>query len=454
MSIQHQTLEQQARPLAEELIAYALRNGKKHGVTDVEITISKSDNLELAVEKRVLVDSQSGIEQGINITLFAGARSISFSTNSFDKDALKQSIDENAKVLRYVPENPYGVLLDSADVYHGSVPDLDLFDGTDVDVKDMVQYATDIEIAALAQPEVKGTRSTSFKRTLSEDFVMATNGVVLFIRGTSYSASIEAIAERDGKMQADGEYARVVHFSDLPEPELIGESAAATVIARLGSTTPKTMKDVPVVLDRNAASRYFSILYNAMDGENVYKGTTFFKDKLGEQVVSAEINLLDNPHVVRGLESQVRDSAGLQSRPIQFIENGILREYNSNLEESRKLNRSPIGRQDGSTNIIIQAGPRSPYELMKDIKTGVYIRGFNGGKADVNTGKHSREAYGHMIRNGEITTIPVSGFAVSGDLREMFNNTFLANDTPPMPNVQTSSVAPTTRINGLTIAGR
>jgi predicted Zn-dependent protease len=42
---------------------------------------------------------------------------------------------------------------------------------------------------------------------------------------------------------------------------------------------------------------------------------------------------------------------------------------------------------------------------------------------------------------------------VSGNLKEMFMNVVLANDTPAQPGKHTLA-APTTRINGVTIAGK
>ena len=114
----------------------------------------------------------------------------------------------------------------------------------------------------------------------------------------------------------------------------------------------------------------------------------------------------------------------------------------------------PSGRENGFTNCSILPGAQSVDELIADIKDGIYIKDFSGGSVDINNGTHSRQAYGTLIKDGKITDIPVSGFVVSGNLKDMFMNAVIANDTPSHPCTRHRIAAPTTRINGTMIAGK
>jgi hypothetical protein len=53
-----------------------------------------------------------------------------------------------------------------------------------------------------------------------------------------------------------------------------------------------------------------------------------------------------------------------------------------------------------------------------------------------------------------VTDIAVAGFVVSGNLKDMFMKAQIANDTPDLPSTRHQMAAPTTRIDGLTIAGK
>ncbi len=82
--------------------------------------------------------------------------------------------------------------------------------------------------------------------------------------------------------------------------------------------------EMPIVLDNSAAESFFSSVYSAIGGTALYRGTTFLKGKLNQQVMSPEITIVDDPLVARGIGSRHVDTAGLEEKPITFVENGDL----------------------------------------------------------------------------------------------------------------------------------
>jgi PmbA protein len=253
-------------------------------------------------------------------------------------------------------------------------------------------------------------------------------------------------------MQADGDYSVARHFCDMSNPRELGKAAGRNAAAKLGATLPATGA-MPIVLSHAAAESFFSTVYAAIDGTAVHRGLTFLKDKIGQQVMSTDVTLIDDPGIQKGLASSQIDGAGMKAEKIIYIDKGTLKIYNVSLLEARQLGIEPIGRDDGPTNSSVLPGVQTPDELIADIQKGIYIKGFNGGKVDVNDGTHSRQAYGTLIENGKITDQAVEGFVVSGNLKDMFMNVVLANDTPVLPSPKYTLAAPTTRINGTIIAG-
>jgi PmbA protein len=443
------------QPIADTLLDYAMKQGKAHGITDAKVSISTTENQKGSVRDGAASELVSGTRWMVSVTLYAGRRRMSCVKNTLDIKKLTDAMQENMQVIHLVPENENGLLLAKEKV--AKQPDdsaLDLYEEQQPSQAEMIDYARKYEAAALAVDGIKTTDRLKVSKSVSQSYIKATNGLELHQAGTSYSASGEAIAESANGMEAEGDYSMALHFGDMTDPAQLGRNMAQAAVAKLDAVVPKT-GEMPIVLNHDAAEQFFSdTVFEAIDGSNVFKGDTFLKGQKGQQVMSESVTLVDDPLVVRGLGSGTLDSAGVEMKPMAFIENGILRTFNAGVMEARQIGMEPIGREDGPTNCSVLPGKQTPEELIADIKEGIYIKGFNGGTVNTSNGTHSREAYGLLIKDGKITNTAVAGFVVSGNLKKMFMNVALANDTPKQPNTKHSIAAPTMRIDGCLIAGQ
>jgi len=103
----------------------------------------------------------------------------------------------------------------------------------------------------------------------------------------------------------------------------------------------------------------------------------------------------------------------------------------------------------GPGNYFLQAGTRTPKQLISEIKEGLYVTEFLGHGANLVTGDYSRGASGLWISGGEFA-YPVEEITVAGNLKEIFFNiSEIANDL----EFRGSVASPTLRIDGLTVGG-
>ena len=116
------------------------------------------------------------------------------------------------------------------------------------------------------------------------------------------------------------------------------------------------------------------------------------------------------------------------------------------------------------TNTTMLAGDKSPEEIIKSVKKGIYAVNFGGGQVDITNGKFvfsMSEAY--MIEDGKVT-YPVKGATLIGNGPEAMNQvSMIGNDMRLDPGVGTcgkdgQSVPvgvgqPTLCIDGLTVGG-
>jgi len=91
----------------------------------------------------------------------------------------------------------------------------------------------------------------------------------------------------------------------------------------------------------------------------------------------------------------------------------------------------------------------TPDALLADITDGFYVTDLIGVGANMITGDYSRGASGFWIENGK-RTYPVSEVTIAGDLLDMFRTLTPANDL----EFRYATNAPTSRVEGLTVAGQ
>jgi PmbA protein len=440
-----------ARKLAEELINYSLDTGKKAGITDVKVEIGNSSEKSLNVEDREVTESKSGEETSAAMSLYAGDRLLTFSSNNISPGALKNTIEQNIAVIHLVPEIPSRCLLEPEKLYKGPVPDLDLHDKNPPGQDELISCAKAAYDIAIQQPGVV-LCETGFTSGVSQSLLIATNGLVQNRLKTIYQCYAMVTVQGNNEKQVEVEFTAARHFCDLQDPEEIGLFASIKANEKLNAITPET-GNYSIVMTPEASRTFFASVISAIDGSSVYRGETFLKDKIGQQVMAKGITIESDPLVIRGLSSSAVDSSGMESHKLNFIENGILLRYNVDLREARLLNIEPIGRNNGPSNVRVLPGTLSKQEILRGIKKGIYIQEFSGGTANVQNGIFSRPASGKLIENSRVTNKVLSNFAVSGNLKEMFMKALVAKDTPTFPVEGMSFAAPTTRIDGMMISG-
>jgi PmbA protein len=259
-------------------------------------------------------------------------------------------------------------------------------------------------------------------------------------------------------MQRDYWYSSARSAVALESPESIGAEAARRTLRRLGAHSVPTQQ-VPVVFSPEIARSIVGHIFEAANGSLIYHQSSFFAGKLGEQVASPELTIIDDGTLVGGFGTAPFDGEGLPTRRTVIVEHGVLKSYLLNTYMARKLNMQSTGNASrgisgapgiGAGNLFLEsASPLPPTSIFAGVKSGLYVTELIGQGVNMVTGDYSRGASGLWIENGELS-YPVEGITIAGNLREMFQNiTAAGNDM-----VFRSSVAsPTLRIDGMTIAG-
>lgn len=320
----------------------------------------------------------------------------------------------------------------------------------------LLQQCDIAEEAALSQTGITNSEGASASFSRNQVTLATSTGFCHHYSGTSSSLSVSVLAGEGTAMERDYDYSLVRYRENLPAAEEIGIKAAKNALRRLGSRKVSS-RQAPVIFDPRVGKQLLSSFAGAISGSAIARGTSFLKDKRGEEVFSPAVTIIDDPRRVRGLASKPFDAEGLPASRLVLAEKGVLKEWLLHCRSARQLGMASNGRASrglssspspSATNLYIEAGKASPEALMKDIESGFYVTETFGMGINTVTGDYSQGAAGFWIEKGEIA-YPVSEMTIAGKLQDMFKQMTPANDLAFKYRTNT----PTLRIDRMTIAG-
>lgn len=438
--------------LAQRLVEAAKRAGAD--AADAIAVRGVSQGVEVRDGRVEETERSEGDDVGLRV--FVGQRQAVVSTNDVSGDGVAKLAERAVAMARVAPDDKYVGLADPA-LHAHDFPDLDLLDRKVPTTAELERRAIEAEAAALAVKGVTKSGGASASTVIGGMVLVTSTGFHGSYLRSSHGISTTAISGEGTGMERDYDFTSAPHASDLDSPTTVGRKAGERAVARSNPRKVETCK-VPVVFDPRVAGSIVGHLVGAINGASIARKTSFLKDKLGEQLFSRDIRIIDDPLRVRGLRSQTFDAEGVKVKKIALIDEGVLTTWVLDSATARELGLATTGHahrgvssspSPGTYNLHLEPGAVTPKELISDIKQGFYVTDLIGSGVNGVTGDYSRGASGFWIENGEIT-YPVSEVTIAGHLLPMFKSLVAANDLEFRYGVN----SPTLRIEGLTLGGR
>ena len=166
------------------------------------------------------------------------------------------------------------------------------------------------------------------------------------------------------------------------------------------------------------ASGLISTLINAISGGSLYRKSSFLLDSLGKQVASPLLNIVENPHLKKGLASSPFDNEGVATQVRQLVKEGVLQGYVLGSYSARKLGMKTTGNAGGNHNLIVQSGANDFSGMLKQMGTGLLVTELLGTGVNMVTGDYSRGAAGFWVENGVIIH-PVEEITIASNMADM-----------------------------------
>jgi PmbA protein len=260
---------------------------------------------------------------------------------------------------------------------------------------------------------------------------LSTTGVRSASRDGGCYVVAYALAEQNGETQLG------FGFSVGRDPAVLDVARAAADASEratrlLGATQPSSER-VTVVLDPYVTAQFLAIVSGTLTGEAVQKGRSLFADRLGEEIASPLITLVDDPTDARAFGASQTDGEGLACRRNVLLDRGVLDHFVHNSLTARRAGTASTGSAlRGGFKSVPGVGCRAvalaPGELDQDaicaqVGDGILVQSVSGLHSGVNpvSGDFSTGAEGVRIRGGQRAE-PLREFTIASTLQKMLRD--------------------------------
>jgi TldD protein len=470
--IQIQTPPPPLLPLGvmERLLAAAMERGGDFA----EVYVERAETTAVVLEERRIKSAQTGLSQGVGIRVIAGGKVGYAFSDDLEDDALFRAA-RTAALIAQSGGSPgsFKVSRVPAPMYYRV--------GTPL---------SQVEVARKADLVVRADRAAhAFDRRVKQ--VVATyadltkriwiaNTGGRFVEDTQdlCRLGVHVVAEGAGKERRTGYYGgggRVsFHHFDTFTPEQCAKEAARQAIATLGAADAEAGPQTVVLAPGWSGILLHEAVGHGLEADFIRKRTSLFTDKVGQQVASSKVTVIDDGTVANSRGSINVDDEGNPGERKVLIENGVLRGYLYDSHNAQLMGQRSTGsgRRESfkhmplprMTNTYLAPGDDAPEDIIRSVRKGLYCAQFGGGQVDITNGNFVFEvSEAYQIEGGKLGR-PVKNAMLIGVGPEALKNVSMVGCDPmPDPGMGTcgkdgQSVPvgvglPTLRIDNMTVGG-
>ncbi|MGB6944182.1 MAG: TldD/PmbA family protein [Bryobacteraceae bacterium] len=443
-----------------ELATQAVRLAMERGATGAECTLTEGEEFSAEVRMRALETLQDAGSRRVGLRVLVGKQVGSAHTSDLSTAGIHQMVESALNVAAISMEDPFADLPDASEL-GALTSDLQLYsdDIFSIDTPARIQEALETEEAALSfDPRITNSEGASFGAYTSERVFANSHGFLGSYRTSGCSIRTTPVARQGDAMERDFWYSSARSHAKLDSPSEVGRRAAERTVRRLGARKIPTQK-VPVIFDSVTARSLLGNIFDAVEGDAIYRKASFLAGKLGQRVASENVTVIDDGTLPGLFGTAPFDDEGVPSRRTVVIDRGVLQSYLLNSYTARKLGLRSTGNASrgvtgnagvGHGNFFLQKGERPPEEIIRGIRQGLYVTELIGHGVNVVTGDYSRGAAGLWIENGEFA-YPVSEITIAANLRQMLLDVEAAGSDLEFRG---SVAAPTLLIREMTVSGQ
>lgn len=456
-----------------ETMDLALRRCLKLGATQAEVFAIDEVGTDIVIEKKQVKIGQVKRDRGMGIRVLVkkeGGASTGFGyVTDFSRSTVMEAVEKavtTAKVKR--PDKDLRSFQKKArtrkvaNIFDKRIPRTDPSDLIEIGRSMLEEACRDSRVSTVSGSVHAGFGKTSVANSL---------GVSGSYRSTGFGGHMYVVAESGGPIGVGSEAHSSSHYESGKLVAAAGY-AAETAIKQL-NPRPLEPGIYDVVVDQDGlADLFMNTLVQQIRADLVQRNQSPLTGKIRSEVASENVTLMDDPYVPRALGSKPFDSEGCPTNPRPIVERGVLRTFLHNSYTANKEGVENTGNSMryimfgtrseyalepiiGPHNLVLKAGKGGREDLIREVKNGIFVRGFIGAHtSNVQSGDFSLALDCiFRIENGELS-FPVKQAMIGGNMPGILRQIRLAaaNSKQVTMGPGMTLISPTILIEKLTVA--
>jgi TldD protein len=458
--------------ISDDLISRIIKKSLAHGGDYADVYIEQERPLSIQLEDDKIEKLSSGIDYGVGVRVIFGDKSSYAYSNDFSEESLfsiAETVSRSAK-----GEQGNGQTLDlrklrpSVDFKIKHNPD-------DISIKEKISLIERSNKAARSiSPKIKQV-SVVYRDSIKNVCIASSDGTIAEDERIYTLALIQVIAAEGDVLQTAYEPVGGFIGFELFEEESFEDIALRTAqkaVALLSARKAPGGRMPVIISAESGGTMIHEAIGHGLEADLVHQGLSVYTGKIGMQIASPLVTIIDDPTLPNKRGSFRFDDEGIRAQRTVLVEKGVLMGYMYDRFTAMKEGVSSTGngrRQSYKdrpiprmSNTFIAAGEEDPGRIIKSVDKGFFVRKMGGGQVNTVTGEFVFEvSEGHLIEKGQIAE-PVRGATLIGNGPEILKSIdMVGNDIgfaigtcgKDAQGVPVSDAMPTVRIPEMVVGG-
>jgi PmbA protein len=398
--------------LLNDYSSKAINLGVKQGASQIEVVLQNGYTRTVEIKNNSISGLQQQTTSGVNVRAYIGKQLGIASGTSLSQNSIEEVVQSAVALAKLSPEDEnFTSLAEPIDRKIVQVNDTYDPNISNIDPEWTVQFCTDI-ISGATEKHEKSVTEGQIRANTSEKVIANSLGINTPVESTSLSAYTYVSIPLELTNVGVGSERYVSRKLDKSfSGHELGETATEKAMAMLGSQVAPSKK-LPVLLSERAVRQSLSAIIGfGVNGFTVMTKTSYFADKIAEQIGVDGLSVWDDPHVTNGMGARMVDAEGIPTTKIDIVENGVLQNYVTDTYTANKLGlpntgsatKNPYAKvpRPSISQLQVKEGEDSSTAMLEDMKEGILLES-GVGPASGSPNISSQINRGFYLLNGEI----------------------------------------------------
>ncbi|MDR7870442.1 MAG: TldD/PmbA family protein [Tissierellaceae bacterium] len=406
-----------------------LINKGQEKMDDVEAFLVKNKELVIEIYKGEIDKYSIAESGGLSLRGTSNGKMGYSYTEKIEDDSIDMLVDDALENSKYIEGSSDEIIFSGSDNYENINHYNDSLN--QVPIQDKIDFLINLEKeASQLDDRVFAVNACAYEEFEGERYIVNSKGIDLHDKSNGGATYISVVVKENDDTKTGLSYRIFSDFSTLDYKE-IAKEAVENATTMLGAKNVKS-DNYPVIFENTTFASLLSAFTPIFSADNVQKGLSLLKGKIGEEIAVPILSIVDDPFLKDGFASRNFDDEGTASTFNNIIDNGKLVNLAYNWKTANKDGTSSTGHASRSykgsintapTNLYVINGDMEIAELMNLADNGLYINNLEGLHSGLNavSGDFSLSASGYEIVNGQKTR-PVNQITIAGNLYEVFKN--------------------------------